>query len=58
MDSSAMVKGNANMIFFVLTGQAYNNEYVWLTTWNDEGKIIHIRSYFDTLLAQQTLEDP
>lgn len=39
-------------------GKAYNNEYVWLTRWNDEGKIVEIRSYFDTMLSEEALADP
>ncbi|OAQ71307.1 hypothetical protein VFPPC_03628 [Pochonia chlamydosporia 170] len=40
------------------TGEAYDNEYVWLMRWNDEGKIVEIRSYFDTLLSEQVLLGP
>lgn len=39
-------------------GKPYDNEYVWLTRWNDEGKMVEIRSYFDTMLSEQVLEDP
>lgn len=40
------------------TGERYDNEYVWLTRWDKEGKIVEIRSYFDTMLAEQVLQDP
>ncbi|KAB5527939.1 hypothetical protein GE09DRAFT_1149699 [Coniochaeta sp. 2T2.1] len=41
-----------------LIGKLYNNEYIWLTTWNSAGKMVHIRSYFDSKLAEDTLRDP
>lgn len=37
------------------TGEPYNNEYVWLTRWNQEGKIVEIRSYFDSVMAEHVL---
>lgn len=37
------------------TGQPYNNEYAWLMRWNDEGKIVEIRSYWDTMLSEKVL---
>ncbi|KAK2612644.1 hypothetical protein QQS21_001260 [Conoideocrella luteorostrata] len=37
------------------TGEPYNNDYVWLMRWNDEGKVVEIRSYFDTMLSEQVL---
>ncbi|KAG5998458.1 hypothetical protein E4U54_002185 [Claviceps lovelessii] len=37
------------------TGEPYNNEYVWLMRWNGEGKVVEIRSYFDTMLSEQVL---
>lgn len=37
------------------SGENYNNEYVWLTRWNDEGKIVEVRAYFDTMLSEQLL---
>lgn len=37
------------------TGKPYNNEYIWLTRWNEEGKIVEIRSYFDSLMAEHIL---
>ncbi|KAH7148281.1 hypothetical protein EDB81DRAFT_882714 [Dactylonectria macrodidyma] len=40
------------------TGMNYNNEYVWLTRFNDQGKIVEIRSYFDTLLTEMVLAEP
>ncbi|KAJ3532323.1 hypothetical protein NM208_g8492 [Fusarium decemcellulare] len=40
------------------TGPHYNNEYIWLTKYNDEGKIVEIRSYFDTVFAEQVLAEP
>ncbi|KAB5585078.1 hypothetical protein GE09DRAFT_1069295 [Coniochaeta sp. 2T2.1] len=41
-----------------LIGKPYNNDYIWLTTWSSAGKMVHIRSYFDTKLAEDTLQDP
>ncbi|KYK60568.1 uncharacterized protein DCS_01705 [Drechmeria coniospora] len=38
-------------------GKPYNNQYVWLTRWNDEGKIAEVRSYFDTMLSEEVLRD-
>ena len=40
------------------TGRPYNNEYIWLTTWNNEGKIVDIRSYFDSAMSEEALQDP
>ncbi|KAF7541747.1 hypothetical protein G7Z17_g11885 [Cylindrodendrum hubeiense] len=40
------------------TGLDYNNEYIWLTRFNDQGKIVEIRSYFDTLLSEMVLAEP
>ncbi|KAK7421478.1 hypothetical protein QQX98_002177 [Neonectria punicea] len=40
------------------TGLDYNNEYVWLTRFNDQGKIVEVRSYFDTMLSEQVLAEP
>ncbi|CAM1500418.1 Fc.00g095800.m01.CDS01 [Cosmosporella sp. VM-42] len=40
------------------TGEKYNNEYIWLTRWDDEGKIVEVRSYFDTLFAEKVLQEP
>ncbi|KAG8411662.1 hypothetical protein J3459_016326 [Metarhizium acridum] len=37
------------------TGQPYDNEYAWLMRWNDEGKIVEVRSYFDTMLSEKVL---
>lgn len=39
------------------TGQPYNNDYIWLTQWNDEGKIFTVRSYHDTSLAEKVLHE-
>ena len=39
-------------------GEPYDNDYLWLTRWNNEGKIVEIRTYFDTLLAEQVLNEP
>ena len=36
-------------------GEPYENEYAWLLRWNDDGRIVEIRSYFDTMLAEQVL---
>ncbi|PSR97363.1 hypothetical protein BD289DRAFT_480207 [Coniella lustricola] len=40
-----------------LNGKPYQNDYVWLTEWNDEGKIFHVRSYHDTHLAEIVLHE-
>ncbi|KAG5962433.1 hypothetical protein E4U58_003897 [Claviceps cyperi] len=40
------------------TGEAYNNEYLWIMRWNSEGKVVEIRSYFDTMLSEQVLLGP
>ena len=40
-----------------IAGKPYNNDYIWLTQWNDEGKIVYVRSYFDTMLSQEALHD-
>ncbi|KAH6986350.1 hypothetical protein BKA56DRAFT_670515 [Ilyonectria sp. MPI-CAGE-AT-0026] len=40
------------------TGMDYNNENVWLTRFNDQGKIVEVRSYFDTLLEEMVLAEP
>ena len=37
------------------TGEPYNNEYAWLTRWNQDGKIVEIRSYFDSVMAEHVL---
>ncbi|OAA43718.1 hypothetical protein NOR_04293 [Metarhizium rileyi] len=37
------------------TGEPYNNEYAWLMRWNQEGKVVEIRSYFDTMLSEKVL---
>ncbi|KAL6852524.1 hypothetical protein ACO1O0_007070 [Amphichorda felina] len=39
----------------IKTGEPYNNEYVWLMRWNDHGKIVEIRSYFDSLMSEYVL---
>ncbi|KAM4057549.1 hypothetical protein HRG_009185 [Hirsutella rhossiliensis] len=39
------------------TGHAYNNDYIWLTRWNDEGRIAEVRYYFDTMLSEQVLQE-
>ncbi|KAG5930009.1 hypothetical protein E4U53_002316 [Claviceps sorghi] len=36
-------------------GEAYDNEYVWLMRWDGRGKVVEIRSYFDTMLSEQVL---
>ncbi|KAG5926543.1 hypothetical protein E4U42_003165 [Claviceps africana] len=36
-------------------GRPYNNEYVWLMRWDGRGKVVEIRSYFDTMLSEQVL---
>jgi ketosteroid isomerase-like protein len=38
-----------------ITGEPYDNEYAWLMRWNGDGKIVEIRSYFDTLLSEKVL---
>ncbi|KAF7561200.1 hypothetical protein G7046_g2960 [Stylonectria norvegica] len=40
------------------SGVEYNNEYVWMIRFNDEGKIVEITSYFDTHLSEQVLAEP
>ncbi|KAI5461967.1 hypothetical protein BGZ63DRAFT_403245 [Mariannaea sp. PMI_226] len=40
------------------TGADYHNEYIWLTRFNDQGRIVEIRSYFDTMLAEEVLAEP
>ncbi|KAG5983959.1 hypothetical protein E4U55_006569 [Claviceps digitariae] len=40
------------------TGEPYNNEYAWLMRWNEEGRVVEIRSYFDTMLSEQVLLGP
>ncbi|KND88356.1 hypothetical protein TOPH_06975 [Tolypocladium ophioglossoides CBS 100239] len=40
------------------TGEPYNNEYMWLTRWNGEGRIVEVRSYFDTMLSEEVLQGP
>lgn len=52
--STVETKGEATRT----TGEPYDNEYVWLMRWNDEGKIVEIRSYFDTMLSEQVLLGP
>lgn len=39
------------------SGGAYNNEYMWVTRWDAEGKIVEIVSYFDTMLAEMVLRE-
>ena len=39
------------------TGKEYNNEYAWLTRFNDDGVIVELRSYFDTVMSDKVLED-
>ncbi|KJZ78394.1 hypothetical protein HIM_02432 [Hirsutella minnesotensis 3608] len=39
------------------TGRAYNNDYAWLTRWNDEGRMTEVRYYFDTMLSEQVLQE-
>lgn len=36
-------------------GEEYFNEYVWLTRWDGEGRIVEIRSYFDSAMADYIL---
>ena len=36
-------------------GEEYFNEYVWLTRWDAEGRIVEIRSYFDSAMAEYIL---
>ncbi|KEY70563.1 hypothetical protein S7711_02717 [Stachybotrys chartarum IBT 7711] len=38
-------------------GKRYDNEYLWLTRWDAQGKIVEIRSYFDTMLSEQVLQE-
>ena len=39
-----------------ISGGIYENEYVWLTKWHD-GRIIEVRSYHDTHLAEVVLNE-
>lgn len=38
-----------------MSGQPYNNDYIWITQWSDDGKILSVRSYHDTNLAEKVL---
>lgn len=40
------------------TGASYDNVYAFMTRWNEEGKMVEIRTYYDTLMAEQMLQDP
>lgn len=40
------------------SGAPYDNEYLWLTRWNRDGKIVEVRSYFDTMLSEEVLREP
>lgn len=37
-------------------GEEYFNDYIWLTRWDEEGRIVEIRSYFDSAMAQYILD--
>ncbi|KAF2119454.1 hypothetical protein BDV96DRAFT_642478 [Lophiotrema nucula] len=37
-------------------GNSYNNEYCWVTRFNEEGKIISVRAYLDTAKLRDALE--
>ncbi|PHH81439.1 hypothetical protein CDD82_786 [Ophiocordyceps australis] len=37
------------------SGKPYVNDYLWLTRWNHQGQIDHVRSYHDTMLAEEVL---
>ncbi|UNI21179.1 hypothetical protein JDV02_007191 [Purpureocillium takamizusanense] len=39
------------------TGEEYRNDYLWMTRWNDEGKMVEIKSYFDTYLSETVLNE-
>ncbi|KFZ19135.1 hypothetical protein V501_00817 [Pseudogymnoascus sp. VKM F-4519 (FW-2642)] len=49
--ASIELRGEANKT----SGGVYSNENVWLTRWNDKGKIVEIRSWFDFVLTEQLL---
>lgn len=40
------------------SGKPYNNEYIWLTAWSREGRIVEVRSYFDSMLSEEVLREP
>lgn len=44
------------MLLTLALGQPYNNDYVWLTRWNERGQIFSVRSYHDTNLAEKVLK--
>ncbi|PHH64235.1 hypothetical protein CDD81_4849 [Ophiocordyceps australis] len=39
------------------SGKPYVNDYLWLTRWNHKGQIDHVRSYHDTMLAEEVLRE-
>lgn len=39
-------------------GLPYDNDYVWLTRWGPDGRIVEVRSYFDTMLSEEVLREP
>ncbi|KAM4057722.1 snoaL-like domain-containing protein [Hirsutella rhossiliensis] len=40
------------------SGKPYDNEYIWLTRWNQDGRMVEVRSYCDTMLAEEVLREP
>ncbi|KAJ6437189.1 hypothetical protein O9K51_10159 [Purpureocillium lavendulum] len=39
------------------SGHEYRNDYVWMTRWNEDGKMAEIKSYFDTYLSELVLNE-
>ncbi|KAK7028617.1 ketosteroid isomerase [Favolaschia claudopus] len=37
-------------------GNPYNNRYVWILIFTDEGKVVKIREYLDTALVQEVMQ--
>jgi len=38
-------------------GEEYRNDYIWMTRWNEEGKMVELKSYFDTYLSELVLNE-
>ncbi|KAK7014235.1 ketosteroid isomerase [Favolaschia claudopus] len=39
-----------------LNGKPYNNRYVWILIFNETGKVVELREYFDTALVQELMQ--
>ncbi|KAK7055531.1 ketosteroid isomerase [Favolaschia claudopus] len=39
-----------------LNGRPYNNRYMWIMIFNDTGKVVEVREYFDTALVQELMQ--